>query len=335
MASYSILFHGNCIDGWFSAYLMYKYLQTLQGSVNSNIDMYPISPKLKHTWPHENKLKGRNVILLDTSVPYAVRQKWLKNGGACCIYCIDHHSTSVDQWSRCNKDNHRAHINVGKCTAMLVWELYYGGQQMPLWLYSIDRVDRWDNPTYSDRCLKEILHVISLLPTRQKIDEAFTLTDTFIANFNNEVTLNEMMMKGKQYLDNKIGALNALLTKGKFVTIDENMIAQFNLPNEWLNTLLYIIDTTDVAIDSTEASHHVFTNYTNCKMFINYRFSAKSSSYTYSARSIGVDLTQYNFFKGHPNSAGGHAGIGDVVPFVSIGENVLAAQQRVSEAALC
>jgi hypothetical protein len=73
---------------------------------------------------------------------------------------------------------------------------------------------------------------------------------------------------------------------------------------------VYIIDNTGIAFDSTEAAHLIFQSYPSTNVFVNYRkreFKAggvQKTSYVYSARSQGIDLTEGTIFRGHPSAAG-------------------------------
>jgi hypothetical protein len=84
------------------------------------------------------------------------------------------------------------------------------------------------------------------------------------------------------------------------------------------------MDNSDVAIDTTEASHLIFTENTDVRVFINYRkklFYTKGaqrvmkSMTVYSARSNGIDLTVGTVLRGHPSSAGASLVLGEASHF--------------------
>ena len=77
-SNYTILFHGNCIDGWFSAYIACSAL-TPQAS---NIKMYPISPSQTNTWPTAAEMAGTHILLVDVSVAQSYRTAWAAAGSS-------------------------------------------------------------------------------------------------------------------------------------------------------------------------------------------------------------------------------------------------------------
>ena len=321
--SYTILFHGNCIDGWFSAYIAYKAIQSslqgsfqgsLQGVFHDNIKMYPISPSKPNTWP--TQMAGNHILLLDISVSKEYRDRWISEG-ALSVECIDHHATSISHWPANN-----CPIHTESCAALQTWMHFYPTKEIPLWLYSIDRIDRWDNPTQHDRFIREYLSIIAHKPIRGNFDEAFRLTDEFIINVETPEGLTKILVDGENLLQKKDGELLKILDNGTIHTFKQDYIHHWNLPFTWLGTEVFIIDNTGLTLDSTEASYLVFSTKPLVSVFINYRSRYDKYSrklvYTYSARSRGFDITQGTLLKGHPNSAGATLSIGDVpiLPFL-------------------
>jgi hypothetical protein len=318
----TILFHGNCIDGWFAAYILHASLK----NTGSTINMFPISPNQIRTWPKMHIMKDSRVYLVDVSVPADIRQKWM-NSGVLSINCIDHHQTSIDHWTGTTG---QAHIDTTQCAALLTWNMVNPGASAanaPMWLQQIDRLDRWDNPTYEDRCLREMLNIISHLPVQGKLEEAFAMTNMFIIQYNDPVGFTNILQQGAALLAQKNAGLNSILQAGMVVQIDETALAAWQLPAEWLGVYLFIINTTSITLDSTEASHLVFQSLPAVQVFINYRVKTSyhhiegaKTHIIYSARSKAdstLDLTRGTIFAGHPNSAGASRTIGvDSTPFL-------------------
>jgi hypothetical protein len=330
----TILFHGNCIDGWFAAYILHASLK----NTGANINMFPISPNQIRTWPKMHLMKGSRVFLLDVSVGADIRQKWM-DSGVLSINCIDHHQTSIDHWTGTTG---QATIDTSQCAALLTWNMVNPGVPAPIWLQQIDRLDRWDNPTYEDRCLREMLNIISHLPVqsthgdKRKMEEAFTMTNMFIMQYNDPIGITNILQQGATLLAQKNANLNSILQSGTVVQIDETARSAWQLPVEWLGVYLFIINTTSITLDSTEASHLVFQSLPGVQVFINYRVKTShhhiegtKTHIIYSARSKaggttadgttagGVDLTHGTIFAGHPNSAGASRTIGvDSTPFM-------------------
>ena len=306
--NYTFLFHGNCIDGWFSAYIAHT---AIQGCIN----MYPISPSDINTWPSIHRMSGTHVLLLDVSVQKEYRDQWLK-GGVLSVECIDHHATSIEHWPE------NCPINTESCAALQTWQRFYPTLEIPFWLHHIDRVDRWENPTYEDRCIREVLNAISHKPVQKKIEEAFTMTEQFLQTIGNPIGLSSIIEKGKAILQAKDAELLKILQNGAIHPFTYDYIEGWKLPQTWLNLNVFIIDNTGITLDTTEAAHLTFEEFPNVDVFINYRKKynkwPKMHSYIYSARSRNFDITLGTILKGHPNSAGASLTKGDIpiLPFL-------------------
>ena len=185
---------------------------------------------------------------------------------------------------------------------------------------SIDRIDRWDNPTQQDRFIREYLSIIAHKPVRGNFDEAFRMTDEFLAQA--DTGLEMVLQTGEKLLQTKDAELMKILDKGTIHIFNQEYISGWNLPFSWLGENVFIIDNTGITLDSTEASYLVFSKKPFVSVFINYRrrydIMTGKMVYTYSARSRGLDITQGTILKGHPNSAGATLSIGDVpvLPFL-------------------
>jgi len=312
----TLLFHGNCIDGWFSAYFAYCNLQKYGG-----IQLFPIAPSQANTWPSKETMAGTHIWLLDVSVPAEAREQW-KNAGALSIQCIDHHATAVDQWPA---DNNPIHTDC--CAALQTFRYFYPDLKEPEWLHSIDRVDRWVDVTYEDRCLREYLHEIARKPVQRQLHEAFEMTVRFVHDLENFPESYKLYCDyGEQALKEKDRKLMTILqTIGKTICINDAHLESWVLPQSWRNLNVFIMDTTDVTLDTTEASHLVFTQQGHIDVFVNYRYKTfytkqeatqtMKSMIVYSARARKIDLTDGTVFRGHPTSAGASLVHGETINF--------------------
>lgn len=310
--AHTILFHGNCIDGWFSCYIAYSILRT-----KGALAMYPIAPGQPNTWPSAAVLEGTHVLMVDVSVPEATREHWMARG-ALSIQCIDHHASAVEHWSTC------CPIHVESCAAMQTWSHFYPSLPMPFWLHQIDRMDRWDHPTEDDRCVREVLIQISHKPVQKRFDQAIQMTEAFLKQVSTHAGWSEIVEKGRVILEKKDAALRETLAAGHTVVISETEMLAWHLPETWLGKLVYIMDNTDQPFDSTEASHLLFTHYPETDVFINYRkksfrvggsMAMDQQMIVYSARSQSLSLTEGTVLRGHPTSAGASLLIGEAAFF--------------------
>jgi len=304
----TILYHGNCIDGWFSAYFAYCSLVE-----HGKVQMFPIAPSQPNTWPSAELMADTDVWLLDVSVPALNRKEWMKDGVR-SIQCIDHHATAIDHWPTENSP-----ICTDCCAALQTWTFFYPDQPVPEWLHSIDRVDRWVDVTYEDRCLREFLHDIARLPVQRKLQRALQETFDFIHWMQHypEESMKGYCELGEVQLKKKDARLQRLIdSKGQVVMVDEERIADWRVPETWLGLKVFLMDTTDEILDTTEASYLVFSKHEDVAVFINYRnktFYTKprggvmKSMVVYSARSAAsfhLNLNEGTILCGHPTSAG-------------------------------
>ena len=314
--SHTILFHGNCVDGWFSCYIAYSILR-----VKGSLSMYPVAPGQPNTWPSAAVLEGTHVLMVDVSVPEATRNHWMAHG-ALSIKCIDHHASAVEHWSEC------CPIHVESCAAIQTWQHFYPALPIPFWLQQIDRMDRWDHPTEDDRSIREILIHISHKPVQKRFDQAIQMTEDFLKKVSTQEGWSEIVEKGRAILEKKDAALRETLAAGRTVVISETELLAWHLPETWMGKLVYLMDNTDQPFDSTEASHLVFTHYPETDVFINYRKKSfrvggnmDQQMIVYSARSQSLSLTEGTVFRGHPTAAGASLLIGEAAffPFLPVG----------------
>ena len=219
----TILFHGNCLDGWFATYISYIYLKTF-----GEVKMFPISPNQRNTWPKDSELSGTSILLVDVSVDENVRNEWMSKG-AINVNCIDHHASAIAHWP-VNADGSSTVIDITRCAALQAWCRFFPILPIPGWLQQIDRIDRWDNPTVEDRSLREVLNLISHLPVEKKIPDAIRQTEDFLKMYANPVEFQQLLLMGKQILDKKDAELFEQLQKGGLVTITPQHIIGWALP---------------------------------------------------------------------------------------------------------
>ena len=309
---YTILYHGNCIDGWISAYLAYSALQA-----KGPVQLFAISPNQPRTWPTAQEMSGTHILMVDISVPEEYRKKWLA-AGALAIMCIDHHASSTDHWSPSE-----CPINVESCAAIQVHKFFFPTLAIPGWLVAVDRIDRWDNPTEEDRCMREVLSYIAHMPIKGSLKEAVELTQKFIMDMENPDAVLGYLTQGKQVLHQKDEQLKQLMfSRGRMVSITPEIAATWQLPANWIYLTIFVVDNTGITMDTTEAAHLFFSVQKGAPIFINYRKQTHPGKpfpqYIFSARSRDFDVTQGTILRGHPSSAGAAviAKPGVCLPFV-------------------
>jgi hypothetical protein len=317
----SILYHANCVDGWFAAYLTQQHY-ALQGSPTQS---FPITPGQPATLPPLDALRHTEIVLVDVSVPESVRTMWKEEADVTHITCYDHHDAAREDWPA-----DQCPIDSSACTTLFLARLFSDPDTIPSWVYAIDRMDRWDHPSMDDRALREqflrIAHLCQSDPT-----EATRITSDFMHHYDDPVWYDAYLAEGHRMLQQKHAALYPILDQGILYYIGHNLLRLWKLPREWLNRCVYVLDTTDHAVDSTDAAQVCFQHLPFVDVFLTLRrkivrrFDHALQTHTpqtllvYSARSTSLCLTSHSLFKGHPTAAGAHLWLQPrrTLPFVS------------------
>jgi hypothetical protein len=135
-----------------------------------------------------------------------------------------------------------------------------------------------------------------------------------------------LMAQGHAQLAKKDAHLLAVLSQlGRTHVIQEADVAAWGLTAEWVGLTVFLLENSEVVIDTNEAAALLFAHKPEVSAFINYRKKVRRDpktgilglAYLYSARSCGFDLTTGGFFQGQKRSAGAQRAIhGDAMPFV-------------------
>lgn len=297
----SIIYHGNCIDGWMSAYIIYT-----AKIASHSINFYPISPNLSQTWPKIEEIKDTDVIMTDVSVPKETLTIWRE--AAFSFFWIDHHPSSKSLHDT-YKDQmiHDDHC----CAALLAWRHYFPDDAVPEWLHQINRIDLWIDVTEDDKALREILHPIAQKLVRGGENMGICETADFVESYKIPEEREKMFETGRTILRKKEEELDNLFKLGEIIHITPDLATFWGLDDHWIDQKGFVIDTTGVAIDSTGAADYAMRKFDEITFFINYRMrkfvkNGKTEySCTYSARSRrDFDLTSDGIFAGHTTAAG-------------------------------
>jgi hypothetical protein len=317
---YTVLFHGNCVDGLCCAAIAAFYLQA---NCHANMTFHPICPSQPHTWPSAEAMSGTHILLLDVSVPAEYRAKWLE-AGAHCVNCVDHHETAKEHWS----SSECCPIDTEHCAAIQTHRLFYPDEATPEWLHAIDRIDRWDHPTFQDRCFREIMAGMAKLPVQGRMMEAVVAFQTFMNDVEDPQRLAGLLEAGRVSLAKKDAELFAILdARGMVFELNAQCAAAWGLGENWIGHRLFLMENSDIAVDTTEASHLVFEHHpAKPTLFVNYRRRVvtrpvRKDMIVYYGRAhadSGFNLTEGSILRGHPTAAGATVFLGEakVLPFV-------------------
>jgi len=294
----NIIFRGNDIDGWMSAYLLAKMCPDF------SIKFFPACPQKPAEWPTREEL-GDNItyVLAMRAAP-------------------DYDRTPV-------------FMEIPNTTFSATYQVYYmffPHFSPPEWVSLVNRITNWSKPTIEDKALREVLHPIACMPLNNSVSEAISRTDRFISNSFLPEKRQELIGKGKDILAMKDEMLGNVFTRGRILTLDDSQVRAWNLPESWLGRTVFLLNNTGIVIDSSLASSKVFSENPGVDIFINYRAFETvnpqsgniSVEYVFNARArntadTGINLTENGIFTGHPCSAGARykSSLECVVPFIS------------------
>ena len=304
LTKFSLVYRGNAIDGWMSAFIAYTAVKD-QGSV----EFYSIPSGREVTNKQVASWAGSHVLLLDLSFSVESEKKILE-GTALSVEMIDYRTKDGEM-----------------CSARLAWQKWYAHLAVPFWLSAVDRISRWDQPTFEDRCLREVLTNVAHMPPK----DALTATDVLMTWMTQPLCteFQSLMAQGHAALEKKDGHLMATLGQlGTVYDIREEDTVAWGLTPEWTGLRVFLLENSDLIIDTNEAAYIVFGHFADVSAFINYRKKVRrdpktgtlSLAYLYSARSRGFDLTTGDFFKGQKQSAGAQhlIHLQERVPFVPV-----------------
>ena len=312
----SIIFRGNCIDSWVSAYFLELYHKT-HYSDSGNIKLYPVAENQSNTWPSLSQLSSTFVMIVSLTIPDELKKFFINTVHIHGLWSINHIDTSV--YFKDGRYNIIPHTTKSSISLRLFPDLF--SNDIPSWIHTIDRISRWDNPTKYDRSLRESLHLLALMPYKHPNGlqtEAINAMNKFSMDMYTPSSHDKILLDGSarlQYKDYQLGTLlfnNA--SGGVLYTINNNHLIHWRLAREWFGRKIFVFNNTNQVIDSTEAFHLVTLHNPSVDIFINYR--KKNNCYIYSARSQYFPLTfPGSLFKGHPNSAGCTLINPSIVPF--------------------
>ena len=148
-----VIYHASCADGFGAAfaawlklgddaeYVPMQYLDSKLNAVEAWEALSAAIPSKANT--------GREVYILDFSLPKPVMDKLFAVSER--VVWLDHHKTAFEMWcedgerSLCEQSNGRDEVILdnNKSGAMLAWEYFHPGEEIPQFIRHIDDYDRW------------------------------------------------------------------------------------------------------------------------------------------------------------------------------------------------
>ena len=146
-----VIYHANCADGFGAAFAAWlklgddaEYVPMQYGKEDESFWRLEDGQ-----FDSEFQILNREIYILDFSF-----SKWVMEGLfslAKCVVWLDHHKTAFEMWcedgerSLCEQSNGRDEVILdnNKSGAMLAWEYFHPGTEVPMFIRHIDDRDRW------------------------------------------------------------------------------------------------------------------------------------------------------------------------------------------------
>ena len=162
-----VIYHASCADGFGAAfaawlklgddaeYVPMQYLDSKLNAVEAWEALSAAIPSKANT--------GREVYILDFSLPKPVMDKLFAVSER--VVWLDHHKTAFEMWcedgerSLCEQSNGRDEVILdnNKSGAMLAWEYFHPGEEIPQFIRHIDDYDRWQFKIESTKAFNKAL----------------------------------------------------------------------------------------------------------------------------------------------------------------------------------
>lgn len=142
-----VIYHASCADGFGAAFAAWlklgddaEYVPMQYGDIEAPVNLIGMFGGL---------FTEREVYILDFSFP-----RWVMDGlfsVAKRVVWLDHHKSAFEMWcedgerSMCEQSNGRDEVILdnNKSGAMLAWEYFHPGEEIPQFIRHIDDYDRW------------------------------------------------------------------------------------------------------------------------------------------------------------------------------------------------
>ena len=144
-----VIYHANCADGFGAAFAAWLKL-------GDEAEYKPCAygdKDFTHPFDIRENVEERDIYILDFSFPRPVMDQIFED--AARVVWLDHHKTAFEMWCdypflkgnhHCDvhyQGRHHTELNDNKSGAMLAWEYFHPGTEVPLLIQHIDDYDRW------------------------------------------------------------------------------------------------------------------------------------------------------------------------------------------------
>ena len=156
-----VIFHANCADGFAAAFATWlvlgdeaEYVPMQYGKIDFDFEGGFFNLGSNEADNPCTFIAGRDVYILDFSFPRPIMDAIFRNAKK--VVWLDHHKTAFEMWCggipedgyyTCSiggvNQNHFIRLHNEKSGAVLAWEYFHPGTEVPLFIKHIDDYDRW------------------------------------------------------------------------------------------------------------------------------------------------------------------------------------------------
>ena len=146
-----VIYHANCTDGFGAAFAAWLKL-------GDSAEYLPMEYGKNFLTEYAGSTIDREIYILDFSLPRE-QMDWLFQHAKRVVW-LDHHKTAFEMWIgdvpkkgwicqrlNCTEDNPSGNVHIelhnNKSGALLAWEYFHPGTEVPMFIQHIDDRDRW------------------------------------------------------------------------------------------------------------------------------------------------------------------------------------------------
>ncbi|MBK8467642.1 MAG: hypothetical protein IPL32_17650 [Chloracidobacterium sp.] len=134
-----VIYHANCTDGYGAAFAAWLKL-------GDEAEYLPMNYGESFEWP---EMTGREIYILDFSFPREVMEMFFARAKR--VVWLDHHKTAFEMWCSTEREHFILNdttdnviiLDNNKSGALLAWEYFHPGTEVPMLIQHIDDRDRW------------------------------------------------------------------------------------------------------------------------------------------------------------------------------------------------
>ena len=283
----TVLYHGDCIDGFASAFACYYFMKTM--NKKKRVTFIPC----QHQKPPPNVL-GKNVLICDFSYKYETLKRMINDANKLAI--LDHHVSAEKDLKNIDK-SHKV-FDKSHSGAYITWAYFFGEDNVPLFIRYVEDNDIWAKK----------------LPNTK----AFT---AFIFNLPKTFDIYEKLLDDKYVLNTVIPMGEGMQKQNDSYIADGIKKAAVNFM--LIDSKLYFVASVNTSILKSEIGNSIFNMYPNANFALCHSQNSFTGETYLSLRSVDtatdVEVIASKFGGGgHRNAAGLSVFGSDTLPGIFI-----------------